>query len=126
MDNVLETIEIINSLTTHMYYNLIKMDGKTYYLNGGCLELSEILKEVYPGSISYIKYDKTHVITKIGDNYYDASGYVDEPEEYYIMTNADLDIYKNYTNNHYKLLNIEENIKNLLIKKNNPSQKLGL
>ena len=42
------------------------------------------------------------------------------------MTNADLDIYKNYTNNHYKLLNIEENIKKLLIKKNNPSQKLGL
>lgn len=51
------------------------------YLNGGCYKLSNILKEIYEGSVQYvvsyegINYD--HVITKIEDKYYDIKGEVD-------------------------------------------------
>ncbi len=45
------------------------------YLNGSCYRFYLILKEVFPDAIAY--YDGDHVITRIGDKYYDITGMVE-------------------------------------------------
>ena len=44
------------------------------YTQGSCYHLYLILKEVFPEALPY--YDGDHVITKIGDRYYDITGEV--------------------------------------------------
>lgn len=43
-------------------------------LNGSCFKLFILLKEVYPDAVAY--YDGDHVITKIGDRFWDIRGEV--------------------------------------------------
>ena len=44
------------------------------YTQGSCYKFYLILKEVFPEAIAY--YDVNHVITKIGDEFYDITGIV--------------------------------------------------
>lgn len=42
------------------------------YTQGSCYRFYEILKRVYPDAVAY--YDMDHIITKIGDKFYDING----------------------------------------------------
>lgn len=42
------------------------------YIHGGCYHFYKILKCVFPSAVAY--YDMDHIITKIGDKYYDING----------------------------------------------------
>lgn len=46
----------------------------TVYTRGSCYQFYLILKEVFPEAKCY--YDSNHVITKIGNNFYDITGEV--------------------------------------------------
>lgn len=52
-------------------------DMPRYGLNGGCFRVYLLLKQCFPGAEAW--YDSNHVITKIGDAFYDIRGQV-EPE----------------------------------------------
>lgn len=45
-----------------------------YYQDGGCYKFYLMLKEEFPNVIGY--YNSDHVITKIGDKYFDSTGEV--------------------------------------------------
>ena len=48
------------------------------YTKGSCYKFSLFLCKIYPGAISYVDYPElNHVITKLGDKYYDINGVVD-------------------------------------------------
>lgn len=110
MDNILETIEIINQLTTDLYFDITKVEGKEYYLNGGCYELSCILKQIYPESNMYIRYDKSHIVTEINGHLYDANGYVTDINNYSVANNFDIQYIQEYSNNFFKHIEIAKNI----------------
>jgi len=52
-----------------------KRTGITYYLNGHCYDFYFKLLGKFANAICY--YDNDHVITKIGDKYYDITGEVE-------------------------------------------------
>jgi len=63
------------------YLNLLKEgipNAVSLFLYGGCYKLYKILKFVYSDAVAY--YDGNHVITKIGDKFYDITGEV-KPNE---------------------------------------------
>ncbi|WP_104373495.1 hypothetical protein [Desulfocucumis palustris] len=47
------------------------------YLNGGCYRFYKFLKSIFPKAEPYINPRKDHVVTKIGDNFYDIRGKAD-------------------------------------------------
>lgn len=65
------------------------------YLNGGCYQFYRFLKAVYPEAEPYIKWDKNHVVTKIGKNFYDITGRVDGI--YYPLTGEDVEMCEKWT-----------------------------
>lgn len=52
----------------------IHPDMPRWGLNGGCFRFYLALKQVFPSAVPY--YDGTHVITRIGDAYFDVRGEV--------------------------------------------------
>lgn len=68
----LKLIDAIRNSTPYMH---------VIYTNGSCWKFHEILKVVYPEAIPYYMYDEDggHVLTKIGDKFYDINGVVDNP-----------------------------------------------
>lgn len=73
---MVEPLEFINTLrNSDDYIEII-------YLNGGCYNLFKILKLIYPNAIAYkvkvVDSDDfySHIVTKIGENYYDINGIV--------------------------------------------------
>jgi len=57
-------------------------DNEIAYTNGGCYQFYKILKSVFPEAEPY--YNSDHVITKIGNNFYDISGVVTDVSEHYL------------------------------------------
>ena len=47
------------------------------FLNGGCYQFYKVLKSLYPSAKPYINLSNNHIITKIGNEYFDISGKVD-------------------------------------------------
>lgn len=55
---------------------------ETIFRNGACWRFYLILKSVWPEAVPYITHlDGTHVITKIGDHFYDIGGKVKKPAD---------------------------------------------
>lgn len=84
---MVEPLEFINTLRNSDDYI------KIIYLNGGCYNLFKILKLLYPNAIAYkvkvTDYDDfySHIVTRIGENYYDINGIVNT--EYYDRRKVD-------------------------------------
>ena len=66
----MEPEKIINALR--------ETDRYIYYIfmRGGCYKFHLFLKTIFPDSEPYICQKKDHIITKIGDNFYDIRGKV--------------------------------------------------
>lgn len=54
-------------------------------MTGGCMKFHLLLKMVFPEAIGY--YDHDHVITKIGENFYDIDGIVTETADFEPLSN---------------------------------------
>jgi len=46
------------------------------YLNGGCYQFYKFLRVIYPDAEPYFIQTKDHIVTKIGNSYYDITGEV--------------------------------------------------
>jgi len=46
------------------------------YLNGGCYKFYEFLKTIYPKALPYLTKEGDHIVTKIGQSFYDITGSV--------------------------------------------------
>lgn len=78
---------------------------KLIFMNGGCYNFYKLLKMIYPSSVPYkVKLYKSsesfdHIITKIGDKYYDINGEID-PIDYYsveLVNNNDIPILETWS-----------------------------
>ncbi len=58
-------------------------DSIDYFTNGECYAFYNILKAAFPEAEAY--YDSNHVITKIGDKFYDITGEVKKDRHIPIM-----------------------------------------
>lgn len=62
------------------------------FTNGGCYKFYLILKAIFPDAEPYMNKDKTHVVAKIYNRYFDIKGDVnpDSPNIFYFMTDEDI------------------------------------
>lgn len=74
-------IEVLKFITL-----IRKTFGRYEEYSGGCYKFYLILKQVFPEAIGY--YNDAHVITRIGDKYYDIDGEV-KPAFNYLMIGGD-------------------------------------
>lgn len=59
-------------------------DAVKVYTNGGCFQFYLILRSVFPDAKPY--YDSNHIITRIGDRYYDITGRILNVDNFYPLT----------------------------------------
>lgn len=59
-------------------------ESKKVYTQGSCYHFYKILKCVFPDAIAY--YDMDHIITRIGDKYYDINGEYTDLKNYLPLT----------------------------------------
>lgn len=78
MKNEIKPIDFLKSLKESDFFI------EYIYTNGGCYQLYKILKTIFFDAEPYIILSKTHVVTKIGDKFYDING------EYINNDNADI------------------------------------
>ena len=79
MNIQIEPLEFI-SLLRNSFEGSVKV-----YTQGSCYQMFLILKALYPSAIAF--YDSDHIITKIGEKYYDITGEVQK------QNHIDLDFY---------------------------------
>lgn len=101
ISTVLSIIQIINNKFYDIYENYQKNilninntyveDPYDYYLNGHCASYSKILCNIFKEySIKY--YSSNHIITKIGDCFYDVAGLIEPTQlKYYHKINDNYD-----------------------------------
>ncbi len=58
-------------------YNYVHRDAISFYYLGHCPSFARILYAIFNGNVSFYV-SESHVITKIGDNFYDIRGYVND------------------------------------------------
>lgn len=114
MNNVLEVIDSINKINNDFFSTITGCESKEYFLNGGCLDFVRIFQSLYKDAIIMIKYDKSHVCVSYEGFLYDASGVVEDTENYDIATNDDLFYMEKYSNNNFKPLNVADRIINMI------------
>lgn len=70
--------DILEKVNPMSYHN----DPYEYYMSGACSSYALILKNIFPEAIVYTSYKQGHVITQIGDSFYDVYGIVTDPSSY--------------------------------------------
>lgn len=108
--NVIEKfIEIINDeLYEEIGDRLYNSDAICYFMNGGCFQFVEIMKYYFNDSIIMLNKDYTHCCIMIDNNLYDASGKLEDKNNYKIANDIDILYCKNYFGfNEYKYVNNE-------------------
>lgn len=76
-----------------LFINLITSTFGNYKKNSeGCFRFYRILKFQYPDVVGY--YNSNHVITKIGEVFYDQNGIVENIEGYLPMTEYGVDYFE--------------------------------
>ena len=70
-------IYILNHVFPDFYYkyNRLCRDAISFYYSGHCTSFARILYAIFNENVSFFAYN-SHVITKIGNNYYDIRGCV--------------------------------------------------
>lgn len=58
------------------------------YMNGSCIMFFKIMQTVYPSARPYWNADTKHMVTKIGDDYYDITGKVYDVRGYILDEEA--------------------------------------
>ena len=77
------------------------------YLNGGCYQFHLLLKAMYGGEPYIDKFYMNHVITKIGDKFYDITGVVDFTG-YRQMSSEEKEMASKWSFRRTRLLQIDE------------------
>ena len=72
-----------NSMVKLFIFIYRKLKGSYSEYSGGCLRFHFLLKKVFAGE-GY--YNSNHIITKIGENYYDINGEVKDVKDYLPIT----------------------------------------
>lgn len=86
---VIEKIKIQFETETFQKYNHYNRDAISFYVSGHCPSFARILNDIFYDlgtfydDFTFKKKNHGHVITKIGNHYYDAFGIVD----YYVLNN---------------------------------------
>jgi len=109
-------IELVVDLIDDEYSDkLTMMDAKYYLLNGGCLDLALIIKYFYKESTLMIRSDLDHWAVLYNQKLYDATGEIEDIENYRQATKIDylmsLDLNRNEINN-YNGIKLSDNIIN--------------
>lgn len=101
MSEILEFIKYVNDYLDDDYREYIDFIGaENYFTHGGCYEFAKIIKHFIPSAIIYRSNPKSekyydHIIVKIGDNYYNATGIIPNPiaeSEFYEVSDEELEI----------------------------------
>ena len=81
---------------------------KYIYTEGGCYQFYLLLKLLYPKAIPYISIDRQHVITRIDNKFYDIRGEFRKYLNYKPMTDADIEMAKDWNFRKQNLLKLTE------------------
>lgn len=69
------------------------------FMQGGCYQFHLFLKAIFPEAIPYINRKKSHIYTKIGNDFHDILGVMDEEDEEHLklLTGRDLERAKGWS-----------------------------
>ncbi len=78
-DIIEKFITALTSIFPDFYYkyNHLHRDAISFYYLGHCPSFARILYAIFNGNVSFYV-SESHVITKIGDNFFDIRGYVND------------------------------------------------
>ena len=102
MNNIEKFIEFINDLTTELYYERLRVDGKYIYTHGAALTFIKIIENYFNIDNIYIKNDNEHCAFKYKDYLYDACGIIKNIEDYKIANSEDIIYMRNMFGDHLK------------------------
>jgi hypothetical protein len=96
------TLKLIDALrNSDMYIEHI-------FTKGGCYQFHLFLKKIFSNAIPYINENKDHVITRIGDCFYDINGVYKDYSKYIPLTNDDKKIAEQWSFSRQQMLKINE------------------
>lgn len=83
-------IEFINDLTTELYYDRLRVDGKYIYTHGAALTFIKIIENYFNIDNVYIRNDNEHCAFSYKGVLYDAYGIIKNPSDFKIANNEDI------------------------------------
>lgn len=87
--DIYKFIEFVIDLVQEDDYFMNFGSAKQYFLNGGCYELFKVVKNYFPDAICMIKKDGGHCAILYEDKLYDATGELDDIENFDKATEED-------------------------------------
>ena len=93
---------LVNSLRkTDRYIEII-------FTQGGCYQFHLFLKNIFPDAIPFIHQNKDHIISKIGNKFFDITGFVENENEYSPLKKSELEIVEKWSFSRTHLLQLKE------------------
>ena len=93
-------IEFINDLTTELYYDSLRVDGKYIYLHGAGLTFIKIIENYFNIDNVYISKDNKHCAFSYKGILYDAAGTIKNIDNFKIANNEDILYMRNMFGGH--------------------------
>jgi hypothetical protein len=90
MDNMEKFIEFIDDLTTELYYENLRVDGKYIYTHGAGLTFIKIIENYFNIDNVYIRNDNNHCAFSYKNILYDATGIIKNPTDFKIANDEDI------------------------------------
>ena len=84
-------VEFIVDLANDELYEKLDGNAELYFLNGGCYELAKVIKNYVPMCEIVINKDSTHCAIKYKDEIYDATGKIENKEDFITAKKEDIE-----------------------------------
>lgn len=81
---------------------------ESIFMQGGCYRFHLFLKNIFSDATPFIHKDKDHIISKIGDQFFDIKGIVENKNEYSPLKKSELEMVENWSFSRTHLLQIKE------------------
>ncbi len=78
------------------------------FTQGGCYKFHLFLKNIFPDAKPFIHKDKDHIISKIGNEYFDIKGIAKNENEYSLLKKSELEMVEKWSFSKWHLLQLKE------------------
>lgn len=81
---------------------------ESIFMQGGCYRFHLFLKNIFPVATPFIHKDKDHIVSKIGNKFFDIKGIVENKNEYYPLKKSELEMVEKWSFSRTHLLQLKE------------------
>lgn len=81
---------------------------ESIFIQGGCYRFHLFLKNIFPDATPFIYKDKDHIVSKIGNQFFDIKGIVENKNEYSLLKKSELEMVEKWSFGRTHLLQLKE------------------